>query len=153
MRSKREVFAPVGRFLLLGLLALPFVEIAGFIWVGSQIGILATLALIVLTAVLGVAIVRQQGLGMVLDSRAMMARGEVPQQKIAEMMMVAVAGFLLLLPGFLTDLVGLVLLVPPVRGWIYRRLSANMVIVTSYRPASRGPAYTSIDLDPDDYRS
>lgn len=143
----------MGRFLLLGLLALPFVEIAGFIWVGSQIGILATLALIVLTAVLGVAIVRRQGLGMVLDSQAMMARGEVPQQKIAEMMMVAVAGFLLLLPGFLTDLVGLVLLVPPVRGWIYRRLSANMVIVSSYRPAPRGRAYKSIDLDPDDYRS
>jgi UPF0716 protein FxsA len=128
----------VARFIALALLALPFIEIAGFIWVGGQIGILPTLAAIILTAVAGVLIIRWQGLGMVLDSRAMMARGEVPARQFAEMMMIALAGLLLL--------------IPPVRGWLYHLMSRNMVVVSTYRPSQPGPAYKSIDLDSDDYR-
>lgn len=142
----------MGRMIVLAVLALPFLEIAAFIWVGGQIGILATLAAIVLTAFAGIALVRWQGLGMIMDTRAMMARGEMPQKQFAEMMMIAVAGFLLMVPGFLTDIVGLLLLVPPVRTWIYGALSRNMVIVTNYRPSQPGPAQRSIDLDPDSYR-
>tara|TARA_R100000365_G_scaffold370_1_gene1219 strand:+ start:5253 stop:5732 length:480 start_codon:yes stop_codon:yes gene_type:complete len=142
----------VGRFILLGFLLLPFLEIAGFIWVGGQIGILSTLGAIVLTAVAGIFIVRWQGLGMVMDSRAMMARGEMPQRQFAEMMMIAAAGLFLLIPGFITDAVGFALLIPPVRHWLYGLMSRNMVVVTTYRPSQPGPAYKSIELDDDDYR-
>ncbi|WP_332713420.1 FxsA family protein [Pelagibacterium mangrovi] len=142
----------MARFIALALLALPFIEIAGFIWVGGQIGILPTLAAIILTAVAGVLIIRWQGLGMVLDSRAMMARGEVPARQFAEMMMIALAGLLLVIPGFATDLIGFALLIPPVRGWLYHLMSRNMVVVSTYRPSQPGPAYKSIDLDSDDYR-
>ena len=142
----------MARFILLALFLLPFFEIAGFIWVGGQIGIIATLAAIVLTAVLGVAIVRRQGLGIVLDSRAMMERGEVPARQFADMMMIGIAGVLLVIPGFLTDIFGFALLIPPVRDWLYRLLSRNMVVVSTYRPTQPGPAYKSIDLDEGDYR-
>src|SRR5690606_21612774 len=131
---------------------LPFIEIAGFIWVGGRIGILATLLLIVLTAVLGVAIMRRQGLGVVLDSRAMMERGEVPARQFADMMMIGVAGLLLVIPGFVTDIFGFALLVPPIRGWLYNWMSRNMVVVTTYRPSQPGQAPKSIDLDEGDYR-
>lgn len=142
----------MGRIVIIAILLLPFLEIAAFIWVGGQIGILATLAAIVASAVIGIAILRRQGLGMVMDSRTLLARGQVPQQEFAEMMMLAVAGFLLLVPGFITDVAGFALLVPPVRHLIYQRISRNMVIVTDYRPSQPGPHRPSIDLDPDSYR-
>lgn len=142
----------MARFIVLALFLLPFIEIAGFIWVGGKIGILATLLLIVLTAVLGVAIMRRQGLGVVLDSRAMIERGEVPARQFADMMMIGVAGVLLVIPGFVTDLFGFALLVPPIRGWLYGLMSRNMVVVSTYRPSRPGPATKSIDLDEGDYR-
>lgn len=142
----------MARFIVLALFLLPFIEIAGFIWVGGKIGILATLLLIVLTAVLGVAIMRRQGLGVVLDSRAMIERGEVPARQFADMMMIGVAGVLLVIPGFVTDIFGFALLVPPIRGWLYGLMSRNMVVVSTYRPSRPGPATKSIDLDEGDYR-
>ena len=143
----------MGRLILLTVLLLPFLEIAGFIWVGSEIGILPTLAAIILTAVAGVMILRWQGMGMIMDSRAMMARGEMPRQNIAETMMMAVAGIFLLIPGFITDAIGFLLLIPPVRAWLYHQMSRNMIIVTEYRPSNPGRAYKAIDLDSDDYRT
>jgi UPF0716 protein FxsA len=142
----------MGRIVLLLILLTPFMEIAGFIWIGGMIGILPTLAAIVLTAVLGVFIIRWQGMGLVLDSRAMMARGEIPAKNFAHSMMLAMAGLLLLIPGFFTDAIGFLLLVPPVRSALYALLSRNMVVVSAYRPANPGPGTKSIDLDPDAYR-
>lgn len=142
----------MGRLIVVFLVLLPFLEIAGFIWVGGQIGILATLAAIVLTAIAGMLIIRWQGVGLILDSRAMMARGEVPAKAFAEAMMLALAGLLLVIPGFVTDAVGLLLLIPPVRSALYGLLSRNMVVVSSYRPSQPGPGIKSIDLDPDSWR-
>lgn len=142
----------MGRILAVLLLLTPFLEIATFIWVGGQIGILATLAAIVLTAVIGIAFLRWQGLGLLMDSRAMMARGEVPARQLADAMLLALAGLFLLIPGFLTDLAGFALLIPPVRGAIFAWLSANMVVVNSYRSTRDADAPRQIDLDPDDYR-
>src|SRR5690606_40470985 len=93
-----------------------------------------------------------EGLGVVLDSRAMMERGEVPARQFADMMMIGVAGLLLVIPGFVTDIFGFALLVPPIRGWLYNWMSRNMVVVTTYRPSQPGQAPKSIDLDEGDYR-
>lgn len=142
----------MGRLIVVFLALLPFLEIAGFIWVGGQIGILATLAAIVVTAVIGIGIIRWQGMGLVLDSRAMMARGEIPAKAFAEAMMLAVAGLLLFIPGFVTDAIGVLLLIPPVRAALYAFLSRNMVVVSTYRPTQPGPGIRAIDLDPDSYR-
>lgn len=141
----------MGRIILLSLVALPFIEIAVFIWIGGMIGILPTLAAIVATAVLGVALVRRQGLGLLIDSRTLMARNQMPARQLFEGMLVALGGFLLIVPGFVTDLLGLALLIPPVRAALFALLSRHMVVVTSYRgPGGEGPR--AIDLDPDSYR-
>lgn len=139
----------MARLILLLLLAAPFLEIATFIWVGGEIGIFPTLAAIILTAVVGLFILRWQGMGLVADSRAMMARGEIPARQFAEAMMLAFAGIFLLVPGFLTDAAGFALLIPPVRTMLYGYLSRNMVVVNTYQPP-QGPR--PIDLDPNDYR-
>lgn len=142
----------MGQLLLIAILLTPIAEIASFIWIGGQIGIFSTLAAIIATAVIGVAIIRWQGMGLIIDSRAMMARGEVPARPFAEAMMLAVAGFFLLIPGFLTDTIGFVLLIPPVRAALYGALSRNMVVVSTYRPGGPQTGTRSIDLDPDSYR-
>lgn len=142
----------MARFVLLFILAAPFLEIATFIWVGGEIGILPTLAAIVLTAVAGLVILRWQGMGLIADSRAMMARGEIPARQFAEAMMLAFAGVLLLIPGFLTDAAGFALLIPPVRAALYGLLSRNMVVVSTYRPSRDPGGPKAIDLDPEDYR-
>lgn len=145
----------MGRLILVAVLLAPFIEIAVFIWVGGHIGIFATLAATVGTALIGLILLRWQGFGLLVDSRAMMARGEVPAKQFAEAMMLAFAGLCLILPGFVGDAIGLILLIPPVRSLIFAQMSRNMVVVTNYEPGYRGTPGTrprAIDLDPDEYR-
>lgn len=115
--------------LLLIFVALPLVEIALFIAIGAQIGVIATLALIVLSALLGVAILRGQ------QDRAMaMMRGGLrvaPGTLLAQGAFRALAGLLLILPGFLTDALGLVLLIGPVQRAILRTLAAGATVTTT----------------------
>jgi UPF0716 protein FxsA len=109
----------LARFFLLGLLALPIVEIALFIKVGQTIGLWPTLAIVVGAALLGGALLRQQGLAVLMQLRGNVAAGKLPGQTIADAALIGVAAVLLILPGFLSDVVGLSLLVPPIRAWIY----------------------------------
>jgi UPF0716 protein FxsA len=131
------------------LLLLPATEIAGFIVVGQKIGVLATLALILATFVLGLVLLRIQGFGILSRIREESERGIVPGREMIHAAMVMVAGFLLLLPGFLTDLIGLLLFLPFVRDFGWRMLRAKFAPVAgnATRPAP------VIDLDRDEYGS
>lgn len=150
----------MARFFALGLLVLPIIEIALFIKVGQSIGLWPTLALIIGAALLGGLLLRQQGLQIVGQLRNNMSSGQLPGRTIAETMMIGLAALLLVLPGFLSDIVALALLLPPVRGWIYAGLASRLTVVSasaSYRstrqaekPRMGGPG--TIDLDEDDYR-
>ena len=121
--------------ILILLVGLPLIEIAGFVIVGERIGAAATVAATVLTAALGVAIVRLQGAGLAQRARAAFARDEPPLAETIEALMLALGGLLLLLPGFFSDLIGALLLVPPLRhgmAWlvlerIRRRLAEGRV--------------------------
>lgn len=93
----------------------PILEIATFVVVGSHIGVLATLLLVMATSVAGAALLRIQGLGTLARIRAQVDRGALPDRELAHGAMIFVAGLLLLMPGFLTDVVGLLLFIPPVR--------------------------------------
>lgn len=101
-------------------------EIAGFILVGSWIGLGWTLLLIILAAVLGAAVIRGQGAGAMTDLRGQRRN---PAGLLADRILVVLAGVLLILPGFISDLVGLVLLIPPLRALIIaagaRRIKAH----------------------------
>ncbi|RCW84409.1 FxsA family protein [Phyllobacterium bourgognense] len=139
-------------------LALPFLEIAGFIVVGSEIGVLATLGLIILSIFVGVFLLRFQGLGLIQKIREETAAGRTPKRELVHGVMLVFAAFLLIIPGFITDIIGLLLFIPAVRDFGWRCISDRVVVADS-GARRRGRPDTSrnkdrvIELDPEDYSS
>jgi UPF0716 protein FxsA len=107
-------------FLLL-FIGAPLVELFFLIRVGSVIGALPTIALSILTAVVGASLVRMQGLAVLMRVREAMDRGETPALALLDGAVLLVCGFLLLLPGFVTDIAGFLLLIPSLRRALIRR--------------------------------
>ncbi|MCO6391016.1 membrane protein FxsA [Aliihoeflea aestuarii] len=134
------------------ILAMPAVEIAVLIAVGSEIGVLATLGLLFASAVLGVVLVRIQGFSTVQRIRTELDRGGSPGRDLVHGMMILVAGVLLIIPGFVSDAIGLLLFLPPVRDLGWRLLKSRIKVATvqtgsGYRRAREDV----VDLDEDDY--
>lgn len=147
----------MGRILFAAFLAIPLVEIAFFVIVGNAIGLWPTLACVLLMAVAGSLILRWQGLQLFNEIRSSMGAGRLPARALADAMMVGVAGMLLLVPGFFSDLLGLLLLIPPVRSLIYRFLAARVQVVSTTTSAGYGygPRQVeddTIELGDDEYR-
>jgi UPF0716 protein FxsA len=109
--------------LIAGLLMLPLVEIAGFVIIGPWLGVVGTLAAVLLSAILGIAIIRSQGMTALDRIHTAMAKGETPVRPMVDGVLVLLAGVLFILPGFFSDLIALLLLVPMVR-----RAVAEMVV-------------------------
>lgn len=144
-------------FLPLLLLVVPLAEIATFVVVGGQIGVLPTIGLVILTTIVGMFLLRIQGLGALRRIQAVMNRGESPGRDLVHGLMIMVAGVLLLIPGFITDTIGLLLFVPAIRdaGWNVLRSRIRVVSIRpgdGPRPNRYGEGPT-IDLDEDDYSS
>lgn len=114
---------------LVGVLTLPVAEIMVWVSVADSIGGLATVGLTVLAILAGSALLRHGGLAMTLDVRARLERGEPPGPAVFDGVCVTLAGFLLLLPGFITDGLALLLLLPPVRALLLRAVVARAVVV------------------------
>ena len=87
-------------------LALPFLEIAGFVLVGREIGVLWTLALVIAAGMAGLAVLRIQGFGIMARVRSETDAGRDPGRELANGVMILFAGVLLLIPGFVTDIIG-----------------------------------------------
>ncbi len=111
---------------LLIFLAVPILEIALFIQVGGLIGLWPTLGLVILTAVAGLTLMRAQGLNALNRLQTRVAAGDDPSGPIADAAMILVAGVLLLIPGFFTDALGLVLLIPAARAVLLRRAAGRL---------------------------
>lgn len=109
--------------LLILFIVIPLVELAVILKVSSFIGIFWTLLLIILTAVIGVKLLRQQGLSTLMRAGQKLNDGQIPAQELAEGFLLALAGALLLTPGFVTDAAGFSLLMPSVR----KRLIGNVI--------------------------
>lgn len=107
---------------------IPVAEIALFIELGGNFGVFNTLLLIIVTAVLGASLVRQQGFQTLSNVKAQMAAGNLPAMEMAEGVALLFAGALLLTPGFLTDTIGFCLLIPPVRRKLIKYLSTQGVV-------------------------
>lgn len=126
----------MARLIAFSFLLLPLVEIALFVVVGRAIGVLPTLGLVILGAVAGAMLLRQQGLGVISRLRNNVSAGTIPGRTMFDAMLIGVAAVFLVLPGFLSDAVALTLLVPAVRGWIFSSLAGRVRVVettTSYR--------------------
>lgn len=122
-------------FLFLFLL-FPIVELALLIQVGSMIGVLPTLALVIATAILGSVLLRIAGVATAWRAREKLARGELPEQEMLEGLLIAVGGGLLLLPGFISDLFGVLCLIP-----FSRRLLVNKIRLRAAEQAMRQRAF------------
>ncbi|MCB1857328.1 MAG: FxsA family protein [Gammaproteobacteria bacterium] len=129
---------PLFVFLLL-FVGIPLLELYFLIEVGTQIGAIPTIFLTVFTAVLGGLLVKVQGFATALRVREALARDEVPAFEMVEGAVLLVAGLLLLLPGFITDGIGFLLLIPPVRrGLLLRLLDRSGVIQRQHSPDPPG---------------
>jgi UPF0716 protein FxsA len=107
--------APVVALLVLLFLAVPFAELFVIIKVGEAIGVLWTIVLLVGMSVLGAALVKREGLAVLRRAQERIQYGEVPGEQLLDGVLILFAGALLLTPGFLTDAMGVLLLLPPVR--------------------------------------
>lgn len=110
------------RLVLIAVLLVPLIEIVLFIQLGGRLGVGWTLTWIAASAVLGAAVVALQGLSVVRYVKTVRTTRHLPPFPLWNRLMLALTGLLLILPGFFTDLLGLLLALPPLRSWIYRLL-------------------------------
>lgn len=131
-------------------------EVATFFWVGSRIGLGWALGLAVLTALIGASLVRRAGLSVLSRLRQKTSQGQIPGRELSEGAAILVSGAFLISPGFITDVIGFLLLVPAVRGSIHgivsRRLSGRITTFTARSSSSanlplRDPSWESTDPD------
>jgi UPF0716 protein FxsA len=108
----------VAPLLFLLLLVVPIAELWVIVEVAGALGILETLALLVLVSVAGAWLLKQQGMATWLRLKRSLERGDIPAEEVTDGALILLGGALLLTPGFLTDLVGLTLLLPPSRAVI-----------------------------------
>jgi UPF0716 protein FxsA len=117
---------------------IPIAEIALFIYVGGRIGLLSTLVVIVLTAIVGSALVARQGAEAIAQVQTAFFQARFPSKELAHGAMIVVAGAFLVTPGFLTDALGFLLLVPPVREAarlaVAKRFSGRWVVRSGPQP-------------------
>ena len=107
---------------LLLFMLIPIVETWILIEVGGWIGALPTIGLVVLTATIGLSLLKQQGLSTLLRARRKMDEGAIPASELVSGVMIAVGGALLLTPGFVTDALGFALLIQQTRQWLLFKL-------------------------------
>jgi UPF0716 protein FxsA len=118
----------VFQIVLLFFLVVPFVEIYLLLQVGSIIGAIPTIFLVVLTAVLGAGLLKQQGLATLQRFQASLAQGAIPAYEMVEGPILLVGGALLLTPGFVTDIMGFACLIPQLRRKIAQYVIENHLI-------------------------
>ncbi len=124
---------PILAIILLLFIGIPLIEIYVLIEVGSAIGALTTIFAVVFTAVLGVALIRIQGFSTLQKAQATMNQGGVPALEMFEGVMLLFAAICLLIPGFFTDTIGFLLLIPPLRHYLAGRLISNSAFNSRFR--------------------
>lgn len=144
------------RLPLVLILLAPLLEIASFIIVGRAIGVLATLGLVVLSAMIGLALLRFQGAGILRRLQTEAQRGVDPGQELVHAALLVVAAFLLIVPGFFGDIVGLLLFIPFVRKLAWRLIKPRIVVQSGFShggfQARRSVDPDVVDLDDDEFR-
>ena len=119
----------MGKIFLL-FVAATLLEIFVFIEVGSVIGAWGTIALILISAMVGLSLVRIQGFHTLLEVQRKISLGEPPAREMLGGIMLALSGVLLVLPGFVSDIIGLLLLLPPLRQALVERLLSKVTMQT-----------------------
>lgn len=126
---------------LIAFIAVPIIEIAVFIEVGGRIGMWSTVGIVILTAMLGTALLRQQGLSVLFRIQENLRANRMPVQELFDGVCLVLAGALLLTPGFVTDAVGFLLFVAPFRRWLAGVIAKRVIAGADVRYTSQ--TYTS----------
>lgn len=124
------------RWLLLALLIVPAIEIGLFVWIGGMVGPWWVISLIILSGILGVSFARKEGAETWREARKSMDQGQVPASQMIDGISIFVGAVLLFSPGFLTDIIGLLLIIPFTRQlfklwimkWINWKMSKGTII-------------------------
>lgn len=138
--------------LLLIFLVVPAAEISVFIAIGSEIGIFWTLFITIFTAIAGTFLLRNQGFSTIQKIKLEAERGQIPGNELVYGLMILLAGLLLLIPGFITDAIGLLLFIPPIRQLLWLIL-ASRIDWTSFKFKSgrSGKKDGVLDLDEEEW--
>ena len=124
-KARRRLTVPV---IFLVFVLTPLIEIWLFLKVGAWIGIWPTLGTVIITAFAGVSLLRWQGISTLARARSKMGNHQLPAEEIGEGILLAIAGAVLLTPGFFTDLIGFLLLVPAVRVLVLSRFILPRIV-------------------------
>lgn len=133
--------------LLLIFIVVPLAEIAVFIKVGELIGLGPTIAVVIITAIIGTALLRAQGLSTMERAQKTLGEGRIPMDSVIDGVSLLTAGAFLLTPGMITDTLGFLLFVPPFRHWLVKSIFKRVL------------AHAEIKVDPfggpppDDFRN
>ena len=131
-----------GKLLLLFILV-PLAEIYLFITLGPKLGFPETIAVVIFTGILGASLTKSQGRKAMAKFQAAMAAGKIPAREALDGILILIAGAVLITPGFLTDTVGFLLLLPPVRslaaGYLGKRLKGKVTFVGPGVPPQAEP--------------
>lgn len=114
--------------LVLIFLVMPLLELAVIIKIGAAIGVLKTIGLLVLSSVVGGWLMKREGLGVLRRMQAAVAAGRVPGKELADAVLILFGGALMVAPGFITDILGILLLLPPVRAVVRAALRRRMAV-------------------------
>ncbi|MGQ2968168.1 MAG: FxsA family protein [Allorhizobium sp.] len=134
----------------------PLIEIASFIIVGQAIGVLPTLGLIILSAVVGVVLLRFQGAGILRRLQSEAQRGVDPGRELVHAALLVVAAFLLIVPGFFGDIIGILLFLPFIRDLAWRLIKPRLVVRSAFSGAgfrtTRPADENVVDLGDDEFQ-
>lgn len=133
------------------LLAWPIGEIAMFAWVGGRIGVINTIGLVLLAGFAGVALLRIEGFNLMRRLQAELAAGRMPTGELLEASFVLLAAFLLVLPGFLSDILAFLLLFSPIRRLLVRLLGGYVLVRGGRVDRREATPDGVVDLDADEY--
>jgi len=111
--------------ILLLLIFVPLIEIYLFIKIGSYIGAFSTISLILVTAIIGIIYVRHEGFNTLRSGMSQLLKNQLPVYEIISGAVLAFAALLLILPGFATDFIGLLLIFPPTRKLLFKKFSTS----------------------------
>ncbi|WP_050527005.1 FxsA family protein [Pseudorhodobacter aquimaris] len=135
-------------WLLLAFVVVPLIEIGLFIQVGGWLTLWPTLAIVLATGIIGTVLVRRQGLRVLGELRSSMSQMRDPLSPLAHGAMILFAGALLLTPGFFTDTVGFLLMIPQLRQKIITAIAARVTVVSaSSTTSARAPRDDIIDAE------
>ncbi len=131
----------VAKYLFLAFIVVPLVELYLLVGIGRELGLAPTLGYLLMMALLGASLARREGLRVMRSWQAAATEGRVPEEGILSGALVLIGGLLLIVPGVITDVLGLFLLIPPTRRWVAarlrraleRRMQAGSVRVTTFR--------------------